>query len=558
MKRPLLFLNAAAFGALTLALPIASHADEPPQPPPAVPSAPAPTPTQAAAPTPPPAAETVYAVQGQTKPGDVPAAAFVAFGRAREYTPLVSFKPGGVALQAYAHLAFRGEGVSSFAVDNTGNTFQTGAVISPQVRLGAQFDTGKVLKYVNLHAEYEHDLPTGYWASDTPVEGIGLPASSPAIDHQLRKAYLRASFDRYLHIGGGFMTNQFGLGLLANDGAQGNWAPGSGRFADNRSGDRVLRGFLGTGPLSDLGFTATFAVDQVQGDDVLLPGDSAYQIIGTASVGYGKPWGAGLFVVQRHQDTEGGARIDATVVDFTARYSRVMPGYVVSMEGELAVVTGDTTLAPTPEFPVHKLRQIGAALRTTLRTHYFGGVIDLLYFSGDGNPDDQVQSAFKADPNFETGLLLFRYVMAAQTGRSAVTAANLELVGEPAQDLDRLPTRGSPSNAFVLFPRFMYRPVDGLEATAGLLLAWSQAPLFDPLNSRVSGGIITNSLGGKPGSYLGTEIDLGARHRMILGGTELTLGVEGALFLPGDAFVDVEGKTMDPVLGGRALLGFKL
>ena len=117
------------------------------------------------------------------------------------------------------------------------------------------------------------------------------------------------------------MTNSFGLGLLANDGSQG-WTPGSARFGDPRGGDRVLRGFIGTGPITTAGLTATFAIDKVQGDDVLLPGDEAFQVIGTASIGAGKPWGAGLFVVYRQQDAKTGERTNATVVDLTARVGR--------------------------------------------------------------------------------------------------------------------------------------------------------------------------------------------------------------------------------------------
>lgn len=490
-------------------------------------------------------------------PAGTPPAARRVTGKATEYTPLLRFEPGGVSLQGDFLLAFRGEGVSSFQVDRDGGAHQAGAVLAPMLRAGLRADTRTLLKSVNLHFEYEHDLPTGLWASDTTINGVEMPGSAP-IEQQIRKLYLRASLGPWLHIGGGYMTNQFGLGLLANDGASGNWAPGSARFADNRGGDRVLRGFIGTGPLTSAGVTATFAVDRVEGDDVLLPGDEAFQVIGTASVGYGKPWGAGVFIVQRRQDTPGGARTDATVIDLTARYGRIRPNVSYSVEGEFAFITGQTTLSPTPDFPVHRLRQVGAAVRAAARWRYAGGVLDLLFASGDGSPDDDLQTAFKADPNFETGLLLFRHVLAAQTGRSAVTAANPELVGVPADDLDRLPTRGSPTNTFSVFPRAYVRPVDGLEAYLGALLSWSPAPLFDPLNTRFAGGVVTNALDGRPGGFLGAEVDLGVRQRLLFGGTELTVGAEGAVFFPGDAFTAADGTIMGPVLGGRALINYRL
>lgn len=490
-------------------------------------------------------------------PADTPAPAAVLLGPQQVYTPPLRFESKWVNVQGDFLLAFRAEGTSSILIDRSGATFQPGAVLAPMIRAGARLDSGDALKHVRIRAEYEHDVPTGYWTSDAPAAGLEMPYSAP-IEDQIRKLYLRASVGPYLHIGGGFMTNQFGLGLLANDGASGNWTPGSARFADNRGGDRVIRGFIGTGPLTSAGATVTFAVDKVQADDVLLPGDEAIQLIGTASVGYGQPWGAGIFVVHRRQEAQTGEYTNATVVDLTARYAAIRRSISYSLEGELAFVVGDTSLGPTLEHPVHRIRQVGGALRLAARGRYAGGVFDLLFASGDGNPDDEVQTTFKADPNYETGLVLFRQVIAAQTGRAPITASDPNLVGEPSPGLERLPTRGSPTNAITLFPRAYVRPLDGLEMYGGPLLAWSHARLNDPLNTRFAGGVLSNALGGAAGPFLGAEIDLGARYRFLIRGTELTIGVEGAVFFPGDAFSLPGGGTMDPVLGGRALVLYRL
>jgi hypothetical protein len=495
------------------------------------------------------------ALRADPDPADTPPARVV-LGAPREYKPLLRFEPAGLSIQADFLAAIRAEGVSTIPVDRDASGFQNGLVLAPMLRAGLRLDTEKLLGGVKIHAEYEHDLPTGYWKSDVPIQGQEMPASAP-IDHQLRKLFLRASIGPYLHVGGGFMTNQFGLGLLANDGAQGSWAPGNARFADNRGGDRVLRGFIGTGPLTEAAATATFAVDKVEGDDVLLPGDEAIQLIGTASVGFGKPWGAGIFVVHRQQKAQGGERTDATVFDVTARYAGVLPSFSYSIESEFAFVVGETTLGPTPEVPVHRVRQVGGVVRGTLRRSHMGGVLDVIVASGDNNPDDALQGAFKADPNFETGLLLYRQVLAAQSGRAPVTASNPDLVGVPSPGLERVPTRGSLTNSTALFPRVYVRPAEGLEAYGGVLLAWSQAPLADPLNTRFAGGAARNALDGASGSFLGAEIDLGVRQRLLLGGTELTVGVEGAVLVPGDAFTDAAGNTMGPVFGGRALFNYR-
>lgn len=559
MKTRLSSLGAATFvGALLTASPSAAVADEAAAPGPAQTpgSEPAASPPVAS----PPAAAPVAAPPAEpvvVDPADRPAPAFVVVGPQRQYTPLLRYEPRGMLLQANFLFAGRAERVDTFPVDREGTRYGVGVTVAPMLRAGVTFDTGKLLSKVAIHAEYEHDLPTGYAAQKDSADGSEMPGTAP-IEQQLRKLYARFSLGPWLHAGGGFMTNQFGLGLLANDGAQSNWTPGSARFADNRGGDRVLRGFVGTGPLTDAKLTATVAFDQVQGDDVLLEGDSALQAIGTVSVGYGKPWGAGVFVVHRWQETPAAERTEVTVVDVAARYARVMGSMSLSLEGELAVVVGETTLAPTPDFPVHDVLQVGGAIRAAARFEHGGGVVDFLYASGDGNPDDKTQTAFRADPNFETGLLLYRHVLAAQTGRATVTAGDLDLVGVPSPGLERVPTRGSPTNTVAVFPRGYVRPVDGLEIYGGPLLAWSAAPLSDPLNTRVGGGVPRNALGGAPGSFLGVELDLGVRFRMLFRGTELTLGVEGAGLIPGEAFVKADGSTMGALVGGRALLNYRL
>ena len=75
---------------------------------------------------------------------------------------------------------------------------------------------------------------------------------------------------------------------------------------------------------------------------------------------------------------------------------------------------------------------------------------DFIYASGDQNFDDHQQNAIKIDPNFESGLLLFRHVLAAQTARGPITAGDPNLVGSPSENLDRFPTRRSISNTYSL------------------------------------------------------------------------------------------------------------
>ena len=484
-------------------------------------------------------------------PGNVPPPTRLLVGPYRSYQPQISYKKG-VEGTIYASIAFRGEGVSAFPVDKSGTDYQNGFVFGPQVRIGAYYDTLEKISPLNLRLEYEQDVLTGFVTSGDRPSGSELPDAAQ-IESPIRKLGLTFG-GRYFRFGGGWATNHFGLGLLANDGSTSNWTPGSARFADNRGGDRVIRGYIATGPISDLGIVASFAGNEVMGDDILLPGDKASQAIGTISIGYGKKTGAGIFIVQRKHTAQSGGVTNATAIDFTARHEHVGTHYTISVEGEAAIVFGKTSIAATPEVPIQDVLQFGTILRAAMRTRHGGAVLDVLYASGDNNPYDDKQTAFRADPNLEMGLLLNRYVLAAQTGRATATAGDPNLVGVASQGLERIPTRGAPTNTLTIFPRFYVRPLAGLEVYGGPLLAFNMAPLYDPLNTRVAGGVVKNALGGTSGQTLGLEMDLGVRQRMLIRGMELTVGLEGGMLLPGSAFADAKGTPMSAVYGGRGLV----
>jgi hypothetical protein len=483
--------------------------------------------------------------------------AHVVEGAAAEYRPLLTFQPRGVLVQVQIALRGRLEGVTDIPLDRDATLYSSGVALSPQLRLGALVDTQRVWHKVRLLVVGEADLPTGEWQSGPQVPGDGMP-NSQRIFPQLRKAYAQLSVGRYFHVGGGFMMNQWGLGLIANDGT-GTWAPGNAQFLDPRGGDRVLRGFVATGPLTRLALQAALAFDQVRGDDALLAGDSAIQGIGVIQLGFGRPSGGGLFLVQRHQTAADHATLDVTVADLAGRVEFLLRRRLrLKLEGEIAVIAGSTTLGPTPEHPTHQVLQVGAAGRATLDNGRIGTVWDFLFASGDRDYYDGRISGFKANSNYPMGILLFRYVVAAQTARSPITAGDPALVGTPNFDLDRIPTRGSASNTIAFYPKFFGRPWPGTEFYGGVLIAWAAVPYSDPFNTQIAGGVLRGPLDGPAGQFYGAEFDLGARYRLIAHGTQLTIGVEGASLLPGSAFRAATGLTMDNVLGGRVLLEYRL
>ncbi|MCC6620304.1 MAG: hypothetical protein IT385_03570 [Deltaproteobacteria bacterium] len=468
--------------------------------------------------------------------------------------------PVGLTARVRAHATFFG--ASSFPTDRDGTSFDLDPVIDTQFRVRADYRLAlsPSARAAFLTLAYEHDLMSGRVAGGAgDYVGIDAPWSSDADDHQLRQAFARLSFSEALTLQLGATTSHWGLGLLANDGAHG-WAPGSGRFSDPRGGDRVLRALVATGPHTELGLTAFAAIDDVLGDDVLVGDDEAWQAV--AGVMLGLPTDAaqlGLYGVYRAQEARDGDRTEVGVVDLYGRVTHDAGRVTYGAELEAALITGSTDLAPTADHPTHDVLQVGAALRLTADMCMGGAALDVLFASGDAAFDDDTQSGFRADRNFDRGILLDDVVLAARSARTPIRAADPELVGVPSEDLDRLPTRGNPTNTLSFHPRGWLRPVDGLELYAGVLVALSASDESDAFNARVdSGGYPTNALGGDPGVLVATEIDLGARVSTLLWGTRLVIGLEGGVLLPGSGLTGPGDLGADPVWGGRALVTYEL
>ncbi len=488
-------------------------------------------------------------------------------GSATGYQPLLRYEYENGRLELPISLDTRLEATRPFALDRDGTKSSGAMQFSPRARIGLRLMSPPSWGKVSLLLEYEHDVPTGTITGTLP-DGLGMPGSE-GLTTQLRKAMLRLSYGEYVVVGGGVMTSNWGLGLLANDGAHG-WEPGSARFTDPRGGDRVIRGFLATGPHTPLGLVAAVAIDKVQGDDSLLTGvqqgkpnadydDQAGQVVASVSLGRpGDTW-AGVYVALRNQTTWDHRYLQVAAFDASGTWRQSLwGGSTLRLGGEVAYLGGNATLGATATFPVQQVRQLGVLTRNSLDLGGFGFAFDGAFASGDGNPDDATQNGFRADPNADMGLLLFKQVLAAQTARGSAMAGDPLLVGVPAPGVERLPTRGAVTNSLSVFPRMFVRPVDGLEVYGGVLLAWSLVPVFDAFNTRISGGTPRNAVNGTPTGMLGTEFDLGARFRMLFNGTEVMIGAEGGLLVPGGQFALASGKTPGAITGGRLMLGWRL
>ena len=474
----------------------------------------------------------------------------------QEYKPLTTMERYNVRLTVPMSARTRFEGVEHYPLDRDGTTLDSRFFILPEFRVGARWETIEPLGPFKIMGEYEHDLATGTAHGAPGTNGTDLP-NGEKWNGQLRKLYIRIDISRYLAMAGGYMTSHWGLGMLANDGAHG-WEPGSARFSDPRFGDRVIRGWIGSQPLTDYGIVLRFAYDDVQNDDILRKGDDAHQFIMSGRVGDQQPTQGGVYVVYRDQDSSQNRGFEAWAVDLMGMHRAETEWGVVNVGIEGVVITGDTNLGPSPDFPRQDLLQFGLTARAALEQPRWGAVFSFLYASGDEDIDDDERNAYQADPNYEFGLLLYRQVIAAQTGRGVATASDPNLIGRPPPDIDRLATGGSPTNTIALFPAGWFRPISNVEVYGGPLFAFSDLDYVDPFNTRIDGGAHRNALNGNPGGFFGVELDAGMRSRVNIGGTQLTIGLEGGILFPGSAFREPGGGEMEDVYGGRAMFEYRM
>jgi hypothetical protein len=167
--------------------------------------------------------------------------------------------------------------------------------------------------------------------------------------------------------------------------------------------------------------------------------------------------------------------------------------------------------------------------------------------TGDRNVADGTSRGFTLDPDHHVGMILFEEVLAWTSAAGADRAADPARLNVPPRGLSELPTEGSVRNAFYLFPTLRYRPSFGLDAALGALAAWAPAGLADPVESARHGAYPTNAFGAGADawSFLGTEVDarLGWRHHLKAARLRLGGGVQGGVFLPGNAFNAADGVT---------------
>ncbi len=470
---------------------------------------------------------------------------------------------GGWDLSANLAASFRinygGATLFPFDADRTTSVIaplQTRVRVSPEIRLGG------------LGLIAEADAVTGAI--------IGIPSDTLVGDRQpvphIRALELRKIYLEYKWATGAFrvgqQTSQWGLGLLANDGSRDAEA---GDFGQANFGNLTYRALLSARPLFGKGgrwraFEVALAADLIVHDNLadFSTGDRAFQ--GVLALRFNKDAenNFGIYGVYRNQRnlfvTDGGKATDVVVIDFAGRWQLLKRRNREFKVGwEFVGITGTTTQARNENASILKVGQFGMALKSTYRVGRTYIYLDGGYASGDQNPSDDKVENFRFDRDYKVGLVLFDQVMAYQSGRSGVRASDPTLAGVAPEGADLIGTAGSISGAWYLFPRVRIAMADWLDAFGGPLFAFGTAKLTDPFNTRINGGTSLNPLGGRPGNYLGTELDLGVQARFKpIPELLISLTAEGGLFLPGDAYTLPAGGVMPPVAFGRLRLGVSI
>jgi len=203
---------------------------------------------------------------------------------------------------------------------------------------------------------------------------------------------------------------------------------------------------------------------------------------------------------------------------------------------------------------VQDIRQLGARATIKWDQRYYSLYLEGDYASGDSDPQTRTpltQFRFADDTN--VGLLLFKHVVAYQSARAAAAGVSvLRDLGAPSYPLEQVATRGAFTNAAAIFPQVDVRPFDNFLVRGGLLMAWAPARVIDPIASlqrrdgnRLDDDLV-NFVGGRPGRYYGTEIDMRVQYRMY---DHFIADLEGAVLFPGDALQDANGDAVRSWLG---------
>ncbi len=459
--------------------------------------------------------------------------------------------------------------LSAFPLNDDGTEYDRTWSFENRLRLSPELTWGSL----TLHVEI--DALSGVLASPTLALEAAWAGRPADVTPQRRWIDPRQAWLRWQSPAGvlllGQVASRWGLGLVANDGADRADPMEEDLFSDARHGDLVERVMFVTTPAAlftdaewarhlmlGLGGDLVYRDDQAD----LLEGDRAFQGVGSLFWRDDSLF-AGVYVAYRHQDDDKGTGLAVTAIDGFVRYAPKPADWAVHPYAalETAVLVGKSsrtysewTGADLDVLAVGFLGRLGV-LAPALG---LSGRVDVGYASGDRNSADGTHHAFAMDLDAHAGMVLFEEVLAWTTVAGANRAADPSRLDVPRKGLDQLPTDGAIENAFFVGPTMLYRPWFGLDAALGAVLAFTPAGASEPLASARNGGFPANAFGGAADAwgFLGTELDarLGYRHAWLDEKVSVGAGVQAGLFLPGGAFDGPAAEALGTVTKVRTFL----
>lgn len=437
----------------------------------------------------------------------------------------------------------------ALVVDDDGRTLQQGFVLDQRIRLGGG------LSRERLRLDLEGDLLEGQIIGQPWGLGPGDERNRDQMgvlnpdSFSLRKASVTGLVGP-VQLSGGVKVSDWGLGLLANNGAR------DPLFGRSDFGDRVIRVSATLLPINDIPLFISLAGDRVI-EDELGRWDEGQQIYqGIASALWRPPEGAtfGVYGVYRDQlEADRVRRTQAGVMDGFADVPIPLSdrGHQLNLAAEGAVIWGHTSRASSYNSPDGLdvlaggfVAQAAASLpedRATL--HLRGG-----WASGDGDPDDGVTNDFAFDRDCNAGMLLFDEVQGALAAASYQQISDPANSGTPPDGAEVLLTEGAIQRATYTQVAAEVQPRPWLNARLGALMAWQTAPISYGFETYRNGGVPSNQLGQPTtGNQLGTEIDWALRLGGHNVGTE-PLQVRPELLLQGAHLFASADISPDPLL----------
>lgn len=459
--------------------------------------------------------------------------------------------------------------VSKYPLDAGGRTLGASSWIEHRLRLGGVAKNGPV------SVTAEADLLNGVLVGDTSERFPYLSNRRDVYSLQRPNVFVRSLFlEARLPVAlvrAGHMGSEWGLGIVANDGE------GTPDWGTHYYGDEVERVLVGTRPLAKAVPALEPIVVALGGDLVyhdptadLYRGDRAYQgILSLVWAPDESKSRAGVYAVRRTQVDREGHDLNVWVVDAHAKLAGASGPLSWHAEGELARITGTTDEVRDVFQGSRTVDQMGFATELGLgygsiedapdrRTYEL--VVQSGWASGDDRDFDGRLTAFKFDPEYSVGVVLFREVLAWQSAETARAVSDPNLFGRPAAGARFLPTEGAVTNAKYAMPTLRWSPSEALTVRAGWLIAKADRPLDDAYQTiALAGGVRHTALGSTTASTdLGNEVDVGARYRFsACAAPGVVADLQAGHFMPGSAFVDANGKRMKPVdriLGGVSLV----